>query len=218
MSVLDLIFCLQLLYPFFLILVTCLLRDRPLMLIGCWRHPGSQHTIKAAVSLILEVNSNWLQNVSCSPCSLVWWLVLGTLQLVAAVNWFLFVFMASCSFLSVMTDQSFPNLVAPFVTRTVEKVASRGRNGLNKESEDNRQALFWWCAYVPFHIDCHLLRPDLEEQDNGFWFLSYVFHIGYITSTARPRRLPPLPDWDNTLFFFLFLFVAFCCCSGFFAF
>ena len=58
------------------------------------------------------------------------------------MNWFLFVFMASCSFLSVMTDQSFQNLVAPFVTRTVEKVASRGRNGLNKESEDNRQALF----------------------------------------------------------------------------
>ena len=39
MSVLELVFCLQLLYPFSLILVTCLLRDWPLMLIGCWRPP-----------------------------------------------------------------------------------------------------------------------------------------------------------------------------------
>ena len=43
--------------------------------------PRSQHTIKAAVSFIFDVNSNWLQNVSCSPCSLVWWLVLSTLQM-----------------------------------------------------------------------------------------------------------------------------------------
>ena len=72
MSVLDLVF--------FLIFVTCLLRDWPLMLIGCWRPPGFQHTIKAAVSFIFNEKSNWVHNVSCSPCSLVWWLVLGTLQ------------------------------------------------------------------------------------------------------------------------------------------
>ena len=39
-------------------------------------------------------------------------------------------------------DQSFPNLVVPFQTQTVEKVARRGRNGISKESEDNGQALF----------------------------------------------------------------------------
>ena len=40
-------------------------------------------------------------------------------------------------FLSVMMDQSIPNLVVPFLNRTVEKVANSGRDGPSKQSEEN---------------------------------------------------------------------------------
>ena len=64
MSVLDLVFCLQLLYPFFLILVTCLLRDWPLMLIGCWRPPRVPAHYKGSCFFHIWYNFDWLQHVS----------------------------------------------------------------------------------------------------------------------------------------------------------
>ena len=45
---------------------------------------------------------------------------------------------------------------------------------------------------LPYRVSSSMARPRRPRQ--WIWWFSYVFHIGYVTSTARPRRLPPLPD------------------------
>ena len=77
------VYSLQCLYPFLNFLATCLLCDWPSMLIG-WL--GAQPAIKAAAFIPVNQNINRLQNEIALPRSLVWWLVLATLQLLESMS------------------------------------------------------------------------------------------------------------------------------------